>query len=136
MALGIYDYFARACRRDTEVSGVSGSAATDAEGNTATFWVTVRRGVIRSVRYKCTTCVTLVAFCEHLSEIAQDQAASEAVRFPSEQLLAAHTEVPPERRSRAALAVSALQSAIRKATEEPSNEGSLHLLDTRAHGFL
>jgi NifU-like protein involved in Fe-S cluster formation len=136
VGLGIYDYFARACRREIGVFGVEGAAVFDAEGNTARFWITLSRGIIRRVQYKCTTCVTLVALCEHLSEMAEGQEPAAALRLGEGQLLAAHPDVPPERRDRAALAVSALQSAVRQTTKEISGESSVHLLNPRPHSLL
>lgn len=114
----VYDYFQRACRRDSDrFCGISGEQCFDSDGNSAEFRLDARDGRIRSAQYRCTTCVTLVALCEHLAEVLTGSALDEASSWTPERLLALHPEIPAMRRDRATLAVMAVQSALQKCME-------------------
>ena len=69
---------------------------------------------ITKADYRCTTCVTLVALCEHLAELAEGMRLSDAARYEPEVLIGKHPEIPPERRDRAGLAAEALRAAARR----------------------
>lgn len=115
----VYDYFQRACRRDPEpLRGFSGDQCFDSDGNSVVFALeTAESELIVKGRYRCTTCVTLVAFCERLAEELSGSTTVDAASWSAERLLSLHPEVPPVRRDRAMLAVTAVQSAVRKLTE-------------------
>ena len=111
--MSTYDYFQRAFRRDTEArAGVAGSLIHGADGNCAVFWLDTAQGMISSVHYRCTTCVTLLAFCEHLSELAIGMPIERAFQYHPDQLLALHPDVPQYRTDRAKLASEAFRSAV------------------------
>ena len=111
----IYDYFQRACHRPLESPrGAAGQAVYDADGNSAVISLEVARSRVASVQYKCTTCVTLLGLCEHICEILVGKPLSEVSQFSAQDLLSLHSEIPPERHSRADLVIEALQSAVRK----------------------
>lgn len=115
----VYDYFQRACRRDPEpLRGISGDECFDSDGNSVVFALETGKSerILRAL-YRCTTCVTLVALCERLAEELSGSTTAEAASWSAERLLSLHPEVPPVRRDRAMLAVTAVQSAIRKHTE-------------------
>ena len=78
----------------------------------ASFNLKFERARIVKAVYRCTTCVTLVAFCEHLSELVVGMPAERALNLDAEYLLRCHREVPAERRDRAFLAVTALKIAV------------------------
>jgi NifU-like protein involved in Fe-S cluster formation len=80
--------------------------------NCALFNLEFERARIVKAIYRCTTCVTLVAFCEHLSELVVGMPTEHALSLEAEYLLRYHREVPAGRRDRALLAVNALKIAI------------------------
>jgi hypothetical protein len=115
----VYDYFRRACRRDPEqLSGIAGEKCIDSEGNSAVFSLEPSSsGVIESAQYRCTTCFTLVALCERLADELTGSSVADAASWTAERLLSLHPEIPAMRHDRAMLAVTAVQSAVRKYTE-------------------
>ena len=115
MAAGVYDYFVRACRRGPmPEAGIAGEEIRDAEGNSAVFRIAVVDGRVETAQFRCTTCVTLVGFCEHLCDLIRCGSIAEARAFSAPDLLALHHEVPVERRDRARLAVAAMHSAVQR----------------------
>jgi NifU-like protein involved in Fe-S cluster formation len=67
---------------------------------------------IESVEYRCTTCMTLVAVCEHISEELQGSTIARARTLTAERILEQHPEIPDSRHSRARLAAAAAQAAL------------------------
>jgi hypothetical protein len=111
--LTVYDYFIRAMRQPaTALSGCTGEALKSADGAAVVFSADAIDGHIAVVGYKCTSCVTLVALCEHLSDLIRGRAPDEAIQVAAGDLLALHSEIPLERRDRAAIAVDAMRSAV------------------------
>jgi NifU-like protein involved in Fe-S cluster formation len=109
----VYYLFQRACARPPDTAtGTSGSKMSDDEGNSALFWIVAENDCIRSAGFRCTTCFTLVALAQHLSELAVGMSLDAAATITADLLLGLHPEVPAERRGRAGLAVSAFQSAV------------------------
>jgi NifU-like protein involved in Fe-S cluster formation len=76
------------------------------------YYLECEAGTVLSAEYQCTTCITLVAFCEHLRQWAPGHTMEEAAALGYEDLLAHFPEVPPGRRNRARLALRALQVAF------------------------
>jgi NifU-like protein involved in Fe-S cluster formation len=115
----VQDYFERALRRAADPpSGIPGEPCFDRDGATAQFWISAdASGRIAAARYRCTTCMTLVALCEHLAELVEGKTVGAARSRTAERLLSLHREVPPVRQSRASLAISAMQSAVAKQFE-------------------
>ena len=110
--MSTYDYFQRAYRRGAQTrAGTPGMLVRGSDGNCAVFWLDAPAGIISSVQYRSTTCVTLLAFCEHLSELAVGMALDQARQHNPEQLLALHPDVPQYRADRATLASEAFRSA-------------------------
>jgi NifU-like protein involved in Fe-S cluster formation len=109
----VYDYFERALRRDMgDFRSTPGNESTDVEGNRAVFNLDVDRRRIATARYRCTTCVTLVALCEHLTDLLPGMTLEQARSFTAAELLRLHPEIPPGQRDRAVLAVAAAHSAL------------------------
>ncbi|MGH9632557.1 MAG: iron-sulfur cluster assembly scaffold protein [Bryobacteraceae bacterium] len=109
----IHDYFERACLRKLDpLRGRKGEVVYDSDGNCAVFWIESKAERIRSAQYRCTTCATLVAFCEHLSELVVGMKIEEAGQYSAEKLLSLHAEVPEMRKSRALLVIGAMRSAV------------------------
>jgi len=122
----VYDYFHQAMRN-------SGKVLTDRqskllfgeENNCAAFEVQHCGGKISDVRFKCTTCVTLVAFCEHIAELARGMNIAEAREIAPETLLKLHPEVPAQLANRADLASAAFRAALPNTASESKKGESL-----------
>jgi NifU-like protein involved in Fe-S cluster formation len=113
--MSTYDYFQRAFRRGIQMpTGYSGDKVRDEDGNCAVFWLQAQAGVISSAEYRCTTCATLVAFCEHLAELVIGLRLEKARAYDANRLLALHQDVPKYKAGRAALALEAFRSAVQK----------------------
>lgn len=109
----IYEYFQQAMRRPKDAaSGTAGELQAGAEGNSAVFYLTAAGGRITKAEFRCTTCVTLVALCEHLAELAVGSSPDEARELNAGLMLQLHPEVPAPLQDRAGLACAALHAAI------------------------
>jgi hypothetical protein len=114
----VYDYFSSAIRQPVpDPIGRSGDTVRSEDGTTAVFFIEFVGERVGIVNYRCSTCVTLVGFCEHLSEMIKGWTASEVIAFTAADLLVLHREVPPERHHRAHLAVEAMHSAALRLIE-------------------
>jgi hypothetical protein len=98
-------------------TGRSGDRVQSGDGVSAVFYIDTVGERLEIVNYRCSTCVTLVAFCEHLREMIKGTTLSDAMRVTAADLLSLHKEVPAERHGRAALAVQAMHSAVRRLLE-------------------
>lgn len=108
----ICDYFQHACRRvPAGGGGIAGEVVYGEDGACAQFFLEIDQGGITAATYKCTSCVTLIALCEHVAELV----AGGEDRITPERLLRLHPEIPPAKRERAALAVAALRAAMKGA---------------------
>lgn len=108
----VYELFERACRRPAGTpAGQSGLRQFDADGNSVVFWVSSQGGRITAAQYQSSSCVTLIALCEHLSHLMPGLTFAEAASITPFDLLRLHPEIPAERRDRAALAIAAARSA-------------------------
>ena len=111
MRQDVYYYFQQACRR--EVSPEVPQRWISEDDVTAGFRLRVgKAGRIDQADYRCTTCMTLVAMCEHAAESLRGATLDEARTRSAGDLLDRHPEVPPIRHSRAHLAVAAVQAAL------------------------
>jgi hypothetical protein len=107
----VYHYFQQACRRETPPADPQRWVSQD--DATAGFHLDVgKHGRIELAEYRCTTCMTLVAMCEHVAERLRGATLEQARSFSALDLLNQHPEVPPMRRSRAYLAVAAAHAAL------------------------
>jgi hypothetical protein len=113
-SLTIYGYFRRAYRRSAWGRALpdAGPIVFGPDLNCALFSLEFDGACIVKAAYRCTTCVTLVAFCEHLSELVIGLRVEHVLRLEAEHLLYYHQEVPVERRDRALLAMNALKIAV------------------------
>jgi NifU-like protein involved in Fe-S cluster formation len=113
-----YEYFQRAFRRGGfKLIGQPGEMILGEDGNCAVFWVDARAGRIASAQYRCTTCATLLALCEHLAELMMGMELTKAYEYDADRLLALHTDVPKSHGDRAKLAMEAFRSAVQKAIQ-------------------
>ena len=113
--MSTYDYVQRASRRGVQArAGAGGNLILDADGNCAVFWLQAPDGLVATAQYRCTSCATLLAFCEHLSELAVGMPVEQAIEYGSDDLLALHPDVPKYKADRATLASEAFRSAAHK----------------------
>ena len=94
---------------------VAGEDCADGLGLSVQFSLEVRDSIIRQARFRATTCVPLVAYCELLAERVTGVTLRDAIRTQPGDLVRDLPEVPPARWDRAALGVRALRSAIANA---------------------
>jgi NifU-like protein involved in Fe-S cluster formation len=107
----VYHYFQQACRR--QVSPMVPHRWVSEDDAKAGFSLHVDDGgVIDAADYRCTTCMTLVAMCEHAAENLRGSTIAQARTLSAGELLSRHPEVPSIRRSRAHLAVAAVHAAL------------------------
>lgn len=92
----------------------------DEEGNRAAFALQLAGAMVQGAEYRCTTCVTLVALCEHLRQAVIGATLPSASRWTAGTLIHLHPEIPECRHNRAHLAIRALHCAVQAArNEEP-----------------
>jgi hypothetical protein len=120
----VYDFFHQALRKPRNTPwDVQGPLIFGEEGSCVVFEVVNCEDRIADVRFKCTTCFTLVALCEHISELARGMNLVEASGIGPRLLLDLHPEVPPQLAGRADLASAAFQAALRSSTREFTQGG-------------
>jgi len=107
----VYDYF-QAALRQAPAPDAPCVVERDDEGNCVTFLLDLRGGCIERARFRSTTCVTLLALCEHLRQVISGATIDAAARLTAADLLCWHPEIPEARRGRAELAVRAVRTAI------------------------
>jgi hypothetical protein len=64
------------------------------------------------VEYRCTTCMTLIALCEHAAEQIRGVTPDRARNLTADEILVFHPEIPSSRRSRANLAIAAIRASL------------------------
>lgn len=126
------ELFSRGLRRNREMPlAIEGAPCRDAEGNSAAFSLALAGREIAELRFRATSCATLIAYCEYLAEILPGRDPSLGLAFTSQDLIAAVPGVPVQKHARAILAVAALRSALAAASEtvQPgeTDESRLHL---------
>jgi NifU-like protein involved in Fe-S cluster formation len=112
MRRDVYHYFQQACRRRLQAVPSPLRPVTQGDAEAAFVLNVVGPGRIQSVEYRCTTCMTLVALCEHVAECLQGATVEEAKALTAEYILELHPEVPPNRHARAHLAIAAARAAM------------------------
>jgi hypothetical protein len=112
----VHEYFGLASRglRNLELP-VRGDLIRSDKRLLAQFLLDVEQGRIRAASYKCTTCVTLMAYCELLAEALEGASLGEVMKLTPMELIVAVPGVPPNRHDRARLAVKAVRSAAERA---------------------
>ena len=112
MQRDVYHYFQQACRRKLQSQLEPKRFVQDGDA-TAGFAVRIGpRGCIDDVEYRCTTCMTLIALCEHVAEEVRGVTPDRARNLTAAGILDCHPEIPSSRRSRALLATAAIQAAL------------------------
>lgn len=115
MRRDVYHYFQQAYRRTLDPAAPLSLVAVQVALDDAEAGFAVRLGSdgrVSSVDYRCTTCMTLLALCEHVAEELRGATLDEARSLRAEDLLRQHPEIPFSRQSRARLAVAAARTAM------------------------
>jgi NifU-like protein involved in Fe-S cluster formation len=89
-----------------------GAELRDANDLSARFSLDLANGVIKGIRFRVSTCITLIAYCELITELAAGKTAREAAALSEEELIAALPDVPAMKRNRASLAINAFRAAL------------------------
>jgi NifU-like protein involved in Fe-S cluster formation len=108
------DYIDDGLRRSrlTASTGL-GAACRDEAGHVVRFGVDIANGVVTSVGFRASTCVTLVAYCEVAAQRVSGQRVAEALRtLQPADIARALPSVPAVKRDRARLAARALVIAL------------------------
>jgi hypothetical protein len=92
--------------------GAVGAADDAAQNLRVEFHLEIESGRIRRIDYLCTTCASLIAYCEALVRLSCGRAVGEASKLSAGDLICVVRGVPAYRRDRAQLAVAALQQAL------------------------
>ena len=114
MRRDVHHYFQQALRRPSRASRPS-MRFVASDGVQAGFSIQIAPGseaTIEAVDYRCTTCITLVALCEHIAEEWRGATVRSARSLTTERILEQHPEIPLYRRSRAYLAAAAATAAL------------------------
>lgn len=94
---------------------IQGRPARAASGLTVQFSLRAHQDRLEAVSFRASSCVTLVAYCELLSEWATGNSREEALELQAAELIAALPEVPLHKHDRAHLAIAALRAALDQA---------------------
>jgi NifU-like protein involved in Fe-S cluster formation len=121
----VAELFERGYRRNrAEPLALEGETVADAEGNNARFSVDLDGGRLAEIRFRTSSCTTLIAYSEALAELLAGFDAAMAAQYAPQDLVAALPGVHPLKQNRAVLAVAALRAALlRIPTDEQILEG-------------
>jgi hypothetical protein len=113
----VSDCFDRGLRRRRRAPlPIEGQARADGNGLSAAFSIRLHdddgAGTIGDAGFRADTCVTLIAYCERLAELATGRTLDAAARLSPTDLVAALAGVPPLKQDRATLAVAAFRTAL------------------------
>lgn len=85
------------------------------DGLTAQFSLRFEGDAVTSIRFKASSCATLLAYCELIAELAVGRSIAECAQLSAGALVAALSDVPVFKRDRATLAVSTFHQALARA---------------------
>jgi hypothetical protein len=112
----VAELFERGYRRARETAlPLQGDAIVDAEGNSARFSLLVSAEKVAETRFQATSCTTLIAYCEAVSQLLTGFSADIAGQYSARDLVDALPGVPAHKQDRAVLAIAAFRSALRTA---------------------
>jgi NifU-like protein involved in Fe-S cluster formation len=117
--------FDRGYRRNRLVPfAFEGAELHDTNDLTARFSLDLADGTIRGTRFRVSTCITLIAYCELLTELAAGKSPRDAARISEAELVAALPDVPAMKRDRAPLAINAFRAALAAASHVQTGEAA------------
>jgi NifU-like protein involved in Fe-S cluster formation len=109
----VAELFERGFRRNRAAPlAIEGEAVRDAEGNSARFSIELDGGKLGEIRFRVSTCTTLIAYSEALAELLPGLDADLAAQFAPDELVGALPGVPALKQPRAILAVAAFRAAL------------------------
>jgi NifU-like protein involved in Fe-S cluster formation len=109
----VAELFERGHRRNrAEPLALEGETVADAEGNNARFSVDLDGDRLAEIRFRASSCTTLIAYSEALAELLAGFDAAMAAQYAPQDLVAALPGVHPLKKNRAVLAVAALRAAL------------------------
>lgn len=95
-----------------------GRAIRAVSGLEASFSADVRRHRMRALRFECSTCVTLVAYCQGVVDLLEGEAAGTSAVPALDELVACVRGVPATMQDRAAIALGAYRALITTISSE------------------
>ena len=105
---------------------VEGEAVSDAENNAVRFSLALDGTRLDEIRFRASSCTTLIAYSQALAELFSGHDAAIAAHFTPRELAAALPGVPALKQNRAVLAVAAFRAALHAAqtpTRHPEVRG-------------
>ncbi|MBI3702504.1 MAG: iron-sulfur cluster assembly scaffold protein [Rhizobiales bacterium] len=99
-------------RRRLEPLAIVGPTLHGNDGLTAQFSLRCEGDAVTSIRFKASSCATLLAYCELIAELAVGRSIAECARLSAGALVATLSDVPVFKRDRAILAVSTFHQAL------------------------
>ncbi len=121
----VSDLFDRGYKRNRlPPFAIEGAALHGENDLSARFSLGLKNGMIESVRFHASTCITLIAYCELLTELAAGKYLRDAVRISEEELAAVLSDVPAMKRDRAPLALNAFRAALAAASRFETGEAA------------
>jgi NifU-like protein involved in Fe-S cluster formation len=109
------------CNRESPLT-IEGDEQTDKDGLVARFSVAMNGTTLAAIRFRASTCITLVAYCELIRELMTGQDIKSAARLSLRDLIAELPDVPALKRDRALLAITAFRGALAAASITPNGE--------------
>ena len=124
------ELFERGLRRNRlDPFAITGSPLRNRGGLIAQFSLQRHGALITSIRFKASTCATLIAYCELIAELARARSITECASLSPHLLVSELPDVPAAKVDRAFLAVAAFHSALAQAKHsevaETANQGML-----------
>lgn len=109
----VSDLFDRGYRRNRLIPfTLEGAELRDTNDLSARFSLDLAGGAIKGIRFRVSTCITLIAYCELITELAAGKSAREAAALSESELVAALPDVHAMKRDRASLAINAFRAAL------------------------
>lgn len=129
----VSELFDRGLRRSRQAPLAIAGAPHHLNGFTAAFSIDTDGGTLTGVRFKASTCITLVAYCELIAEMMAGETIAAALALAPADLVAELSDVPALKRDRAPLAIVAFREALASISSDypittgEQNESRLHL---------
>lgn len=101
---------------------LAGASISGPDGLEAAFSLALNGDSIADVRFRCSSCATLIACCQALVTLVRGRSFTEAAALDAEALRIRLPGIPPARANRAVLALAALRMALRLVPETDNRE--------------
>ena len=115
----LMDHFDRP-RNAGELASPDAVGSCPGPGNDrTTFYLRVRRGVIREITFQCVGCPPAIAAASMATELAKGRRISTAAAISANDITAALNGIPDKKRHVAAVTAAALADAVRNWSRRP-----------------